>query len=121
MRGSVRNDLERDIYRAIASECAAMGGEVLALGGVADHVHLLVRMPVAVGIAKFIQQVKGASSHLTTHTLIPDRFFNWQGQYAAFSISSGDLASVITYIKRQKQHHAENSCNPAWEQPSDDV
>jgi REP element-mobilizing transposase RayT len=38
-------DIVRRVWRAVSSECAVLGVEVLSVGGVADHVHLLVRLP----------------------------------------------------------------------------
>jgi putative transposase len=55
------------IYRAIGAACAEMGAEVVALGGIEDHVHLLVHLPATVAVADLAKRVKGASSHLVTH------------------------------------------------------
>ncbi len=59
-------EVEATVYRSLRAECARMGVEVLALSGVADHVHLLVRLPPSVSLAGVMKQCKGASSHLVT-------------------------------------------------------
>jgi REP element-mobilizing transposase RayT len=87
---------------------------------VEDHVHLLVRLPATVAVAKLAQQVKGASAHLITHVIAPDRFFKWQGAYGAFSVSPRDLDAVCAYIHHQREHHAAVSLIAEWEQPDDD-
>jgi putative transposase len=38
------------------------GMKAVAIGGVEDHVHLLLSLPATLAIAKAIQLVKGASS-----------------------------------------------------------
>lgn len=54
--------VERLVYPAIRAGCTGLGVEVLELGGIEDHVHLLARIPTTVSIAELAKQVKGASS-----------------------------------------------------------
>jgi REP element-mobilizing transposase RayT len=91
--------------------------EVIALGGVADHVHLLVGLPATLSIADLMSHIKGASAHLVTHQLATGAFFKWQGAYAAFSVNPRDLDPLSAYIARQPEHHAAGSLRPAWELP----
>ena len=112
-------DIERDVYRAIEAKCAQLDTEIVALGGVEDHVHLLVRLPAMLSVADLVKHVKGASSHLATHRLAPDQFFKWQGAYAAFSVSLRHLTAVESYVREQKTHHAAGSLIGAWEMPND--
>ena len=80
--------------------------EPLAIGGIEDHVHLLVRFPPSVAIAALVKEVKGASSHLMTHRLSPEVFFKWQGGYGVVTFGTKDLAWVKASIRHQKEHHA---------------
>ena len=113
--------VERGVYRAIGDKCAELGAELLALGGVEDHVHVLVRMPATHSIAELVGQIKGASSHLITHSILPDDgFFKWQGAYGAFSVSLRHLDTVAHYIKHQREHHAAGTTLPAYE-PDDEL
>src|SRR3954466_10326674 len=50
------------VYRAIHHECVRMRAEVIAIGGMEDHVHLLVRVPASLSASDLVKQVKGASS-----------------------------------------------------------
>ncbi len=109
-------ELERRTHRAIAAKCAELGGKLVALGGVEDHVHLLVGLPATISLAEFVRQVKGASSHLATHEAHPTHgFFKWQGAYGAGSVSPGSLPEVSAYIAHQREHHAANTLQPEWE------
>ncbi|HYW10752.1 MAG TPA: transposase [Longimicrobium sp.] len=47
------------IDKCIRAECVKVGADVPAFGGVADHVHLLVRLPTTISVAVFVKQVKG--------------------------------------------------------------
>src|SRR5215207_6262483 len=69
---------------AIRRECVEMRVEVIAFGGMPDHVHLLVRFPTTISVADLVKQVKGSTSHLLTQRLrVP---FKWQGRYGAFTV-----------------------------------
>lgn len=101
--------IERDLYRYIESTCQKHGCAVLALGGMPDHIHLLVAYPSTITIADLMEYIKGGSSRFVSEKLISGDFFKWQGHYAAFSVSPHDKNRVIRYILNQKQHHAEGT------------
>ncbi|HST06469.1 MAG TPA: IS200/IS605 family transposase [Chloroflexia bacterium] len=106
---------EAQIYASIGDKCAKLGCETLAIGGIEDHVHLLVELPATLAVAQLLKETKGASSHLMTHVLRPDVFFRWQGSYGVFTVSKDRVPTVQQYIKRQKIHHADNSLIVDWE------
>ncbi len=109
-------DLEQRVHRAIAAKCADLGAELVALGGVDDHLHLLAGLPATLSLAAFVGNVKGASSHLATHEALPDgAFFKWQGAYGAVSVSPRTLPEVSNYIAHQREHHANNMLIAEWE------
>jgi len=112
----LEGELERRVHRAIAAKCVELGAEVIALGGVEDHIHLLARLPATLALARLIGEVKGASSHLATHDIHTDgQFFKWQGAYGAASVSPRALNDVSAYIANQKAHHRAQSLIPEWE------
>jgi REP element-mobilizing transposase RayT len=100
--------VERLVYPAIRAECTGLGVEVLELGGIEDHMHLLARIPTTVSIAELAKQVKGASSHLVTHRSGSEQPFKWQGGYGAFAVSRSVVPQVGRYIQRQREHHEAN-------------
>ena len=114
-------ETQRRIYHSIQATFGELGAEVLALGGVEDHIHLLARLPATLAPAELVKRVKGASSHLTTHEVAPNRFFKWQGSYAAFSSGRGELDRLCAYIANQEEHHRLGSLIPEWEEDPDDV
>ena len=100
-------ELWRAVDGCIRHECAQMRVEVVALGGVEDHVHLLVRIPMTLPIASLVKQVKGSSSHLLSERLkVP---FRWQGGYGAFSVSKSAVARAREYVLNQERHHREGT------------
>lgn len=111
--------LRTTAYRAIGAKCEELGVQVLALGGVDDHVHLLVRLPATLSVAMLIKEVKGSSGHaLARLTMARGEFFKWQGAYGAFSVSPRDLDMIIAYIKNQTEHHRQRDVIVEWELPT---
>lgn len=81
----------------------------LAVGGVEDHVHVLLSLPSTVSIAKAMQLLKGGSSKWI-HDEFPDRRnFGWQDGYGAFSIGVSQIDDTVRYIDHQAEHHRSKS------------
>jgi len=98
-------ELQQRIYGALANQCAEVGADVIAIGGMPDHVHVLVRIPSTISIAELVGRMKGASSHLVTHALRWPEPFKWQGGYGVFSVSKRHVPVVRDYVLNQEMHH----------------
>ncbi|HEX9987222.1 MAG TPA: IS200/IS605 family transposase [Chloroflexia bacterium] len=107
--------VEPHVYACIATKCEEHSCETLAVGGIEDHIHLLVRFPPTLEIARIMKEVKGASSHLMTHVLTPDVFFKWQGGYGAFTVTKFGVDKARAYVEKQKEHHSANRLFSEWE------
>ena len=77
----------------------------MEIGGVEDHIHLLISLPATITIAKAMQLLKGGSSKWIHDTFPEHGTFAWQKKYGSFSVSISQLDTVIAYIRRQKEHH----------------
>ena len=76
---------------------------ILAVGGIPDHVHLLVAIPPNKTISETIQKLKANSSRWMK-SRVPG--FAWQRGYAAFSVSASSVDATVEYIRNQERHHA---------------
>ena len=74
-----------------------------AVGGVEDHVHLLVSLRTTHCLADFVRDLKKDSSNWAAEN--SDREFAWQEGYAVFSVSATHVAAVRAYIAGQEEHH----------------
>lgn len=93
----------RDLHAYIGGTIRGLEGTALAVGGVADHVHLLVTLKATHSLADFVRDLKRA---VTTWAKQHYYKFGWQVGYAAFSISHSATAAVCRYIANQEEHHA---------------
>ncbi len=80
-------------------------GELLELDGVADHVHLLVRLHPACALANALRMIKANSSKWMNETARRGPRFAWQEGYAAFTVSQSQVPRLLTYIRGQEKHH----------------
>lgn len=111
--------IEPRLYGSMRTKCQEHGCAVVALGGIADHVHLLVRLATTITVARLVAEVKGASSHLMNHEIHSRACFKWQNGYGAFTISKRAVPLVQAYVLNQKQHHAAGSLYTALERTAD--
>jgi len=78
-----------------------------AVGGVADHVHLLVGLRATHRLSDFMQELKKASSGWARKQ--HECAFGWQDGYAAFSASHTHIEAIQNYIHDQETHHRKES------------
>jgi putative transposase len=79
--------------------------KALAIGGIADHAHMLVSLPATLSIAKAVQLLKGNSFKWIHETFPKLQSFEWQEGYGAFSIGVSGVDATIRYINNQPEHH----------------
>jgi REP element-mobilizing transposase RayT len=74
-----------------------------------DHVHAAVRLHQTVSVSKLAQELKGGSSYeMGAVQRRTSRRLSWQEGYGAFSFGERELATVIRYIRTQRERHARN-------------
>jgi putative transposase len=83
--------------------------KALAIGGVADHVHMLISLPGTLSVSKALQLLKGNSSKWMHETFPKLRSLEWQEGYGAFSIGISAVDATVAYIRNQFEHHRKRS------------
>jgi len=104
-RNSIAPDLRERVFPYIGGIARENDMKALAVGGTADHVHLLLSLPATMAVAKAVQLVKGGSSKWVHDTFPSRRDFEWQEGYGAFSVSISHVSKTIAYINAQEKHH----------------
>src|SRR5581483_5165133 len=102
-RPFIRADWRPRMHEYLGGTVIGLNGVAEAVGGVEDHVHLLVGLRASHCLADFMQELKKASSTWANEN--HDRHFGWQDGYSAFTVSATHLDAVRKYIARQQQHH----------------
>lgn len=91
------------LYEYMGGIIRAQRGVLIEIGGVEDHIHLLIRWHTDMALSELMRQLKGGSS-LWVHESL-QRPFGWQDGYAAFSVSQSGVEAVRRYIQTQDAHH----------------
>ena len=96
------------LHEYLGGTLVGLGASSEIVGGIADHVHLLVTLKATHCLADFLREVKKASS-VWVHDEMKRAGFAWQEGYAAFTVSPSARESVRGYIAHQTEHHRKRS------------
>jgi REP element-mobilizing transposase RayT len=99
----IHPDWAPDLYAYTGGIIRNRKGDLLAAGGIADHVHLLVKLPADLAVSDLVRDVKAISSKWRHDAGHPG--FGWQTGYGGFSVSRSMAGAVADYIARQPDHH----------------
>jgi putative transposase len=97
--------LRDELYPYFGGAIRGEGGTLLEIGGMPDHVHLLVKLPADLAVASLLRTIKANSSKWIHVRPDFDRDFAWQTGYGAFTVSESQSDRVRKYIKTQERHH----------------
>jgi putative transposase len=100
---------EEQLYKYITGIVQNKEQKMLAINGMPDHIHLLIGMRPSCCLSDLVREIKKSSNDFIKEMNFTTYKFNWQEGFGAFSYSHSQLNEVITYIKRQKEHHTEKS------------
>lgn len=107
--------IEAAVYKLILAEVQTTGHEILALNGMPDHVHLLLKCGPSIDLASLMKKIKGLSSSAANAMLDARFVFRWQEGYFAATVTPAHLPKIRAYIENQKSHHRDNSLADCWE------
>ncbi len=97
--------LRPKLHAYLSTVARNMDAECYRAGGMADHVHLALRLPRTISIADLVEELKTASSKWVKTQSSKLAGFSWQRGYACFSVGPNDLGSLCEYIDKQEEHH----------------
>lgn len=101
----ISNEWKEGLYKYIAGIIKSNNHKLLAINGVADHVHILIGIRPAQSISDLMKHIKQDSSKWINQNKFSKIHFEWQEGYGAFSYSKSQLNAVINYIQNQELHH----------------
>ena len=92
--------------KVLYDKCNSAG---TVIGGIEDHVHILLRLSRTWTIASVVEAVKTSTSKWIKTKGPEFREFAWQAGYGAFSVSRSKVEGVAGYIRDQKEHHKKST------------
>ena len=105
----IQDDWKDRLYHYMTAILQNKGHKMLAIGGIADHVHLFFGFRPDDSLSVLVQELKRCSSiWINDQQLVKGRFA-WQVGYGAFSYSKSQIPVVCNYIANQVEHHRKQS------------
>jgi|SRR5579871_4200644 len=101
-RPFLTSDIRSQMHAYLAEVTKRLDCPAIEIGGVEDHVHLLVRFARTCSIADWMREVKSVSSTFGKQRLSG---FAWQNGYGVFSVGTDAVSDVARYVSNQEEHH----------------
>ncbi|MCB0652441.1 MAG: IS200/IS605 family transposase [Saprospiraceae bacterium] len=99
-------DVRYQIFQHIRENAKNKNIHLDHINGHLEHVHCLISMDATHNIASIIQLLKGESSFWINKNKLTEKYFGWQDEYFAGSVSHSQINAVRRYIQNQEKHHA---------------
>ena len=105
----LHEELRKQVYHFIWNKCKRYGYFLHRIGGIEDHIHLLIYIPPSVSVSEAVGKLKGSSSYFVNQELAGRDTLYWQRGYGVITASEEKIQTVIDYIKNQKEHHKQGT------------
>lgn len=99
--------MKAGLYGLFAELVENRGGVLRGIGGIPNHVHLLVRLPPTELVADLVSEIKQESVRWSARN--GGNPLEWEEGYGVFSVSKAQTPSVLTLLENQERHHARRS------------
>ena len=97
------------MHKYIGQLVNTTGCQVIRVGGIGNHVHILCMLSRNENVAHLVEEVKRNSSRWIKTIDARYEKFTWQGGYAVFSVSQSVIDKTIEYVRNQREHHKKKS------------
>jgi REP element-mobilizing transposase RayT len=105
----IQKGWKEELYKYICGIVNGNEQKVYAIGGVADHIHILLSIKPNIALSDLVRDIKANSSKWINEKGLVKRKFQWQEGFGAFSYAQSQLNTIIAYINNQEQHHAKKA------------
>jgi REP-associated tyrosine transposase len=107
-RKTIPAESKQNLWGYIDGVCKNHGIFVHEIGGMEDHLHMLIQLPPTMALSDAILTVKASSSKWMGEE------FEWQRGFGAFSVSRSNVEDVVAYIRNQEAHHKKMTFEQEW-------
>ena len=102
----IRDEHKEEIYKYVTGIVRNDGHKLIAINGMADHVHILLGLKADMALSDLVRDIKSNSTNFINERRFATGKFGWQKGYGAFSYGRSQLDSIIRYIQNQEKHHS---------------
>ena len=101
----IKEDWKGLLYKYMSTIIQKNGHKVLIIGGMPDHIHILIGLRPNQALSHLVQELKRDTSAWINKNNFAKGKFAWQAGFGAMSYSYSDVNNVIAYILNQQEHH----------------
>ena len=105
----MRREWREELFKYIGGILNNQGIKLIAIGGVEDHIHILIGLNPNIALSDLVRVVKANSSKYINEKGFVRGKFHWQEGFGAFSYSRSQIDTVAKYVLSQEEHHANKS------------
>jgi REP element-mobilizing transposase RayT len=106
---AIRKEWRDELYKYITGIVKNNDQKLISIGGVEDHIHILLGIKPSIALSDLVRDIKANSSRHINEKKSTRGYFRWQEGFGAFSYSHSQLGNVIRYIQNQEEHHKKSS------------
>ena len=112
--------LRKQVYHFIRNKCKRYHLFLHEIGGIENHVHLLIYIPPKIAVSQAVKLIKGSSSYFVNKELMGENILYWQEGYGILTVSKDRVNFIRKYIQNQEEHHKTKTTVKEFEEIEDD-
>src|SRR2546426_159300 len=93
----IRPEHQAELYKYITGIVRHRDQKLIAINGVADHVHLLIGMKPDIALSDLVRDIKAGSSNFINQNRWVRGRFHWQEGFGGFSYGHSQQPSSATF------------------------
>ncbi|MDB5230694.1 MAG: transposase [Chitinophagaceae bacterium] len=97
--------LRKVLFAQMKQNAEAKGINVVVVNGMEDHVHCLVKLMAVQNVLDTVKYIKAFSVNWVNDSKFLKEQFDWEDEYAAYSVSPTNINKVTDYIEKQDEYH----------------
>ncbi len=105
----IQRERKEELYKYISGIVRNKKQKLIAINGMADHVHIFLGMKPDIALSDLVRDIKNNSSKFVNEKKWIRGRFNWQEGFGAFSYGHSQIDAVVKYIQNQERHHAKRT------------
>ncbi len=104
-KNTIPEQHEKELYAYILGIINNKNSKLYRIGGMPNHIHLVVDIHPTIAVSDFMKELKEYSSKWLSKNQNFPNFEGWAVSFAAFTYNLNDKQKVIDYVINQKEHH----------------
>ncbi len=105
----INTSWKNELFKYITGIVQNKGSKMLAINGMADHIHVFIGYKPSISIPDLVKDIKLATNDWINKNHLTNQKFAWQEGYGAFSYSRSQIKNVCDYLENQEQHHTKQT------------